>query len=195
MGEKIFDLISKIATGEKRRVFWATVIVVLIVFIIVFPYIDANFLYYSRMEKRLDNLSKLIEISGETINDSPELDAEYQSILEELTRARERTIFANITSSEEQGTDFCVKFVSGGFLFGVVGIVGLFTRNKKTKMTFSLFLKNNLTIFLACSLVAVFFAFIFSKIPTLGVVWVNAILSPVVQIVVLYLLMQPKKEQ
>lgn len=53
MGEKILDWFAKIATGEKRRWFFAALIIVAILGIIVFPYIDANFLYYNRIEKRI----------------------------------------------------------------------------------------------------------------------------------------------
>ena len=194
MGDKIFDLISKVATGEKSRFFWAIIIVILITLVIIFPYIDANFLYYSRMEKRLDNLSKLIEISGYSINDSLELEAEYQSILSEISSARERSILGNTIVSESQGTDYWIKFVSGGILFALVGIIGLFSKKKDIKMTFLLFLKNNLTIFIFCGILAMVFSYIFAKVPTLGSVWVNAVLSPIIQLVVVYLIMQPKRK-
>ena len=72
------------------------------------------------MEKRLDNLSKLMEISGYSINDSLELEAEYQSILSEISSARERSILGNTIVSEAQGTDYWIKFVSGGVLFALV---------------------------------------------------------------------------
>lgn len=46
MGEKILSWFERIVTGEKRRWFFAAVIVAIILGVIVFPYIDANFLYY-----------------------------------------------------------------------------------------------------------------------------------------------------
>lgn len=43
MGERILDWIGEIISGPKRRFFWAFVIVALVIGVIVFPYIDANF--------------------------------------------------------------------------------------------------------------------------------------------------------
>lgn len=50
------ELFTKIITGEKSRYFWVGLIVVAILAIIIFPYVDANILYYDRIEKRIDNL-------------------------------------------------------------------------------------------------------------------------------------------
>ena len=54
MGEKILSWFERIVTGEKRRWFFAAVIVAIILGVIVFPYIDANFLYYLFIFPRLD---------------------------------------------------------------------------------------------------------------------------------------------
>ena len=195
MKEKIFDFVRQLATGEKRRPFFAIVIILFIVLMIVFPYVDANFLYFSRIEKRLDNLGKLVEISGYSINDAPELLDEYQSILSEVSSAREKNIIGGLSKADTHGTDYWTKFIGGGFLFALVGIIGLFSKNKGLKMTCSLFLKNNFTIFILCSVMAAIFAFIFAHIPTLGAAWLNAILSPVIQLILVYLLLQPPKNQ
>lgn len=64
MGEKIFDLVKSLATGKYSKIFWVILIIIVVLAIIVFPYIDANFLYYSRIEKRIDNLNNLVLLSG-----------------------------------------------------------------------------------------------------------------------------------
>jgi len=73
MGDKIIGWIEKIATGEKRRIFWAMIILLLIVIYIAFPFIDAHFLIYNRIEQRIDNLSKLVSINGKPLENSESL--------------------------------------------------------------------------------------------------------------------------
>ena len=45
MGERIFDLLKSLATGKQSKKNWGFVIVALVVVVMIFPYIDANFLY------------------------------------------------------------------------------------------------------------------------------------------------------
>lgn len=194
MGEKILDIFSKLATGKKSRIFWAIIIICLIVFVLIFPYIDANFLYYDRIEKRLDNLQKLQVIGGYSIDDVPELNEEYQSIIQEISNARERTITGNTGQTNAQSSDYQIKFVGGSIMFAIVGIIGLFSKKKNVKLTFSLFIKNNLTIFIFCFIIAAALGYVFAMIPTLGSVWTNAILSPIIQLIILFLFLQPKKQ-
>ena len=73
MGEKIFDFIKGLATGKYSKAFWGVMILLVIFFILIFPYIDANFLYYTR----IDNLNALIKISGKSVYDTPSLPSEY----------------------------------------------------------------------------------------------------------------------
>lgn len=70
MGEKVLDWLGKIITGPKSRFFWAFIIVALVIGIIVFPYIDANFLYYDRIEKRINNLKALVELAGTPLQEN-----------------------------------------------------------------------------------------------------------------------------
>ena len=173
--------------------FWAIIIICIIIFVVIFPYIDANFFFYSRIEKRLDNLQKLQEINGLAIDESPDLKAEYQSVLGEITQAREKTIIDNSQTSISKESDYWIKFISGGFIFALVGIIGLFKGKKGEKLTLFLFIKNNLFIFIFCEIIAVILGYIFTMIPTIGSIWVNAILSPIIQLIIVYLFMQPKK--
>ena len=92
MGEKVLDWLGKIITGPKSRFFWAFIIVALVIGIIVFPYIDANFLYYDRIEKRINNLQALVELAGTPLQENEALNAEYESILEEMETAREKAL-------------------------------------------------------------------------------------------------------
>ncbi len=194
MGEKIFDFIKGLATGKYSKAFWGTIILLIVFLILIFPYIDANFLYYTRIEKRIDNLNSLVEISGKTVYETPSLLSEYNSIIEEIKNAQDKNINSVLKESNNGTFDYWVKFISGGFMFALVGIIGLFQIKKGIKYSFSFFLKNNFTVFAVCGIIAVILAYLFSQIPTLGNVWVNAIASPVIQIIVMYLLfLKPKQ--
>ena len=185
MGEKIFDLLKSLATGNKSKKFWGALIVIFIIVLIVFPYLDANFFYYNRIEKRIDNLTSIVELNDDKIHKNQGLLLEYESIIREINDANQKSLntFNNSTDNE---FDFWAKAISGGLLFAIVGIIGLFKKNN-TKMTFLVFFKNNFLIFIVCSLFAVILSFIFSKIPTLGNVWVNVIAAPIVELIIIYL--------
>jgi len=194
MGEKIFDWIKSLATGKNSRVFWGIIILLLIVVVIIFPYIDANFLYYNRIEKRIDNLSALVELSGNPIENSPELLAEYNSIIAEISNAQGKSISPSSDSTTNNKIAFWGKFSGGAFLFALMGVIMLFKKNDKQKPTFSAYLKNNLLVSFLCLIIAGILGYIFSLLPVIFSVWVNAIAAPIIQLIVLYLFMQPKKQ-
>ena len=50
--DKLIELLVGVVTGKKSGIFWTVLIFLLIAVVIVYPYIDANFLYYDRIEKR-----------------------------------------------------------------------------------------------------------------------------------------------
>ena len=185
MGEKIFDLLKSLATGNKSKKFWGVLIVIFIIVLIVFPYLDANFFYYNRIEKRIDNLTSIVELNDDKIHKNQGLLLEYESIIREINDANQKSL-NTFNNNMDNEFDFWAKAISGGLLFAIVGIIGLFKKNN-TKMTFSVFFKNNFLIFIVCSLFAVILSFIFSKIPTLGNVWVNVIAAPIVELIIIYL--------
>ena len=185
MGEKIFDLLKSLATGNKSKKFWGALIVIFIIVLIVFPYLDANFFYYNRIEKRIDNLTSIVELNDYKIHKNKGLLLEYESIIREINDANQKSL-NTFNNNMDNEFDFWAKAISGGLLFAIVGIIGLFKKNN-TKMTFSVFFKNNFLIFIVCSLFAVILSFIFSKIPTLGNVWVHVIAAPIVELIIIYL--------
>lgn len=131
MGEKVLDWLGKILTGPKSRIFWAIVIVALVIGIIVFPYIDANFLYYGRIEKRIDNLTSLVEVSGTSLEENEALYAEYLSILDEMETAREKAL-SNATNSQDTVHDRRMKFLQGQD-YGILWLLWSCLRRRKPK--------------------------------------------------------------
>ena len=193
MGEKVLDWLGKIITGPKSRFFWAFIIVALVIGIIVFPYIDANFLYYDRIEKRINNLKALVELAGTPPQENEALNAEYESILEEMETAREKAL-SNATNSKDTLHDRQVKFFAGAGLWYIVAVILLFTKKKNEKISFKKIF-NNFCSAALCLGIGSGIGWIFAMIPTLGVVGVNVVLTLILEIVVLWLLIeQPKKK-
>ena len=187
------ELFTKIITGEKSRYFWVGLIVVAIMAIIIFPYVDANILYYDRIEKRIDNLSKLVELTGIPLEENTELNAEYESILSEMENAREKAL-SNTGKQEDSRHDRLIKFLSGGALWFLIAVIMPFNKKKGQKYSFKLFFNNLLAAFF-CFAIGSVIGCVFVYVPTLGVVELNAVLAPVAQLVILLLVTQkPKKK-
>lgn len=122
--EKIYHLIIK---NLKNPKFYALIVVVILALLIIFPYIDANFFYYERVEKRVSILKDISEINVEAIQNDPVLKSEYDSILEEVRRQKYGNI-ENImitTASEETQKD---KYISGGMYFWILSVLCLFMK-------------------------------------------------------------------
>ena len=191
--DKVLGWIEKLATGKRSRTFWAVVLVLVVAIVMIYPYIDANFLCYDRIEKRLNNLEKLSSISGQTIYENEDLKAEYDSIITEIEDSQSRHI--NLYADEEESNfDYWLKVFGGGLLWFIVAIAGLFSKDKNRKFTIKGFLTKNLFIFFACVLVGLVLGWLLAKMPVIITPWLNALIYIIVEIIVLYLLMTPKKE-
>lgn len=143
MGEKILSWFERIVTGENADGFLPAVIVAIILGVIVFPYIDANFLYYNRIEKRIDNLTNLVNLTGVPLEENEMLYEEYLSILEEVKTARENALFGS-GKAEDSRTDRMWKFAGGAFLWVIIAVVLLFSKKKGEQRTFKHWDNNHL---------------------------------------------------
>ena len=191
--DKLLELLVGIVTGKKSGIFWSVLIVLLIAVVIVYPYIDANFLYYDRIEKRIDNLQKLVELTGEPLYENADLNKEYYSILKEMEIAREKAL-SNATNSEDSLHDRRVKFFAGAGLWYVVAIAVLFTKKKTEKWSFRKVF-NNFCSTILCLGIGTGIGWVFTLIPTLGIVEVNAVLTLILEVVVLWLLIEQPKNR
>lgn len=192
MGEKLIDLLGKIVTGPKSRIFWAFVIVALVVGIIIFPYIDANYLYYDRIERRINNLQALVDLTGIPLQENEYLYAEYESIIEEMESAREKAL-SNTTNNKDTIQDRRVKFLSGAGLWYIVALMVLITKKKTEKWSFKRIF-NNFCSTVLCVGIGSGIGWVFTLIPTLGLVGVNVGLTIILEVIVLWLLIEkPKK--
>ena len=193
MGERILEWLHKIVTGPKSRVFWAIVILAVIIIVIIFPYVDANYLYYSRIEKRIDNLQDLVELSGSSIEDDEALNAEYQSILKELETAREKALTSAITK-EDTVDERRVKFFTGAALLYLVALLVLFSKKKTEKWSFKR-VANNVGSMVICFVLGTLIGWVFTLIPTLGSIEIHCVLTLILEVTVICLLFaKPSKD-
>ena len=83
--DKVIELVvSWIQKNLKNPRLYAALLVVGVALVLVFPYIDANFLFYNRIEKRIDILQSIVQIDPGKLAQNPELQEEYNSILSEM---------------------------------------------------------------------------------------------------------------
>lgn len=190
------DVIAKILDGlielfrhnYKRPRLWVGLAAVVVVFILVFPYIDSNFFYYSRMEKRIQILEQLISLDEEAIEHNQAYKDEYESILQEVEQQRDRsvnsvmnraidTIGSIVTAGMAQGNKY-LKFLSGAALslLILIWIPFMNTFNRRS---------DKIIAFIIVLFIAGLLGWIASILPILFSPWVNYIGAPVVQIVLL----------
>ena len=169
----------------KNPKFYAVIVALVIIMVLVFPYIDANFFFYNRIEKRINILQSLSEIDIEKISQSPALQEEYNAILSELGRQRKWSVSGAI-STNENPTITQFKFLSGGILAWIVALCVPFMNTFKDK-------KTKILAFMLVSLIGVFLGWIGSIIPTIIYSWLNYIGYPLLQLIALIALtIKPK---
>lgn len=185
--ETILRWIEKFATGKNRKIFWITLFVVVVFVTIIYPFVDARFFMHKRIAQRIENLGALIEISDAPLDSNPILIEEYNSILQQMkegTEITEQGIFSRNDTKKEQ----LLKFIGGGLWGFIIAIYGLFYREKEKKETLGEILLGKFAVILVGLIIGVILGYIFMMIPTLGTAWVNLLLAPVCQLVIIVIL-------
>ena len=107
---KIFD---KVITEKKNFKIIAWIFIILIILAIVFyPIIDANFLYYNRTNKRIEIIQKITSIDENEIKKDKRIEEEYNSILDDMN-SQSNNYISNIFQTETDKGRNIAKFVSG----------------------------------------------------------------------------------
>lgn len=127
MKDKVFDLIK---TNLKNPKLYVGLFIILIVGVLLFPYIDANYFYYGRVEKRIEILYQISKLDKETMVDNPILVDEYNSILQEISKQKAGSI-GSIFITENSKEVKRNKFIWGGLLGWILSIICLFIKLEK----------------------------------------------------------------
>jgi hypothetical protein len=171
-----------------RWVAFISLLVFLIVGILGFEQLTGQF-YLSKLERKVALLKNLQAIADAGIEHHPELKATYEQAAAELSSFEVRTPGSYILSWQIGDTTVLGKAISGAFIWIVVLIFGVSSdiqkNGKLTVMTIG--------VAIAILLIAAIFAWVGTLIPTIYNPWVNYILFPVTQLIVLLLLFRKRK--
>ncbi len=187
MDKAIELIVSWIQKNLKNPKLYAIFAAVIVVIALVFPYVDANFFFYNRIEKRVNILQSLSEIDVEKVSQYPALQEEYDAIISEIEKQRELSISNAISMEQTTSHVPLFKFLSGGVLAWIITLCVPFMntfKDQKTKV---------LTFFLL-ALFGGILGGVAYIIPTIFNPWVNYIGFPVLQLIMLIALaMKPKQ--
>ena len=179
-------IFNKIFNMNKRKL-GITIIVLLVAILILFPFIDTNFFYSNRIKNRIDILQKITELDMDKISQDENLLKEYESILKEINESDNNYINKVLNNNKDDHT--IGKFISGGLLWWILGIIMLFFYN-----TFNKDDKNGknwgtrIAGFVLCVIIGGLIGLICSIIPTILNIWVNYIIIPIVVLILMILL-------
>lgn len=160
---------------------WIFVFLIIIA-IVIYPIIDANFLYYNRANKRIDIIQKIIGIKEEDIKRDKRIEEEYNSILNDMNKQNQNYI-NNVFVTETSTAKNIAKFISGAWLFALVGLIMPFSKDKKSGKRFS---ANNIGGAILCFIIAGVIGYICMKIPSIINVGINIVLYQIIVIFLAY---------
>lgn len=181
-------IFSKILNMNKRKL-GVIVIIVFVSILILFPFIDTNFFYANRIKSRIDILQKITELDMDKINQDKNLTKEYESIVKEINESDSNYINKVLNNNKNDHT--IGKFISGGILWWLLGIIVLFfynafnkEDNKKGKNW-----GTRIAGFILCAIIGGLIGLICSIIPTIFNILVNYIIIPILVLVLMILLL------
>lgn len=197
VGKLIEELLEVFKKNYKRPRLWICLGLIIFCFVLLFPYIDSNFLYFSRMEKRISILERVMELEQEKINSNQAYQNEYQSILKEMEQQSERTInsvmnrvsnYINnlMETGKEQGNRW-VKFFTGAIWFIIVTVCIPFMNTFKKR-------SDKVLAFVLMIIISFLAGWIFSIIPIIVTPMFNYIGIPIMQIILLIAIVNKSKK-
>lgn len=127
MKEKIFELLKN---NLKNPKLYISLFLLLLISLLLFPYIDANYFYYGRVEKRIEILETISKIDETDLQGNVVLENEYRSILNEISKQKDGSI-GSIFITENTKEVQINKFIFGGILSWIVAVICLFIRLEK----------------------------------------------------------------
>ncbi len=177
---KLFEKVINEKKGFKI-IAW-TFIILIILAVAFYPIIDANFLYYNRTNKRIEIIQKVVSINENDIKKDGRIEKEYNSILDDMSNQNDNYI-SNIFQKETNQGKNVAKFISGSWLFILVGLIMLFSLDKNKGKRFTM---NNIMAGILCFVIAGILGYICIKIPNIINFIVNIILYQIILIFFTY---------
>lgn len=177
------NFFEKLINKKKGVKIIAWIFIILIILaIILYPIIDANFLYYNRTNKRIEIIQKIVSINEEDIKRDLRIEEEYNSILNDMN-SQSNNYISNIFQKETNTGRNIAKFISGAWLFILVGIIMPFSLDKNKGKRFTL---NNIMSGIVCLGIGAILGLVCYKIPNIINFAVNIILYQIILIFLAY---------
>lgn len=176
------DFIYNILKDSKnyKAIAWVFILAILIL-VVFYPIIDANFLYYRRVSNRIEILEKISELDNKKISSNKKLKQEYNSIIKEISE-KEDNYLNNIFIKETKFKNNLIKFIGASWLFIILGFILSFKKDKlKNKWTIT-----NLISGIFCIGAGILFGYIGIKIPTIINITINIFLYQIIIIFLAY---------
>lgn len=185
------NFLERILKEKKSFKLIAWIFIILIILAIIFyPIIDANFLYYNRTNKRIEIIQKIVSIDEKDIKRDSRIEEEYNSILSDMN-TQSNNYISNIFQRETNKGRNISKFISGSWLFIIIGLIMPFTldKNKGKRFTF-----NNIMGGILCIAIGGVIGFVCYKIPNIINFVVNMILYQIILIFLAYTIATSSKK-
>lgn len=169
------DVLRKVFVAKNyKKLAWLFIGVIMLA-ILIYPILDANFLYHARETQKINLLQDLTSLDQNAISSDSRLVDEYNAILDDLTIKRSHEVSQVINFNDT--TNSWIKFIAGAWLFVLVGIIVLFGKSDQAKKHP---LWNKVGIFLFCLGASAMSGWIAMFFPTVINVFINVILYQVV---------------
>ena len=186
IGKIIEELVELFKRNYRRPRLWLFIAIVFFITVLIIPYIDSNFFYFSRMEKRINVLEKVMALDEEKINSNQAYIDEYQRILQEMEQQGERSINSlmnkfiiqmnYITSMGNGEGNRALKFLSGAFWLLLITVCVPFMNTFKKR-------SDKLIAFVLLLIMSGIIGWAFSMVPVIISPMVNYIGVPLLQII------------
>lgn len=152
----------------------------LFILVIAFPIIDSNFLYFSRLDKRVDILNRVSELDYDAISSNDTLKEEYENIINEIKKFDDNNLINtnNIFNERTLREVKIWKVLSGGIIFIVLIPFALFSKKDSCKIK-----SNKVALLLVMAIIGCLVGFI---LPTFRVHEINYIGVPIFEFTILY---------
>jgi hypothetical protein len=164
----IKDLIDTLANLNPQKIIG--IVILLILILILFPFIDSNIVQPKRLSQEIQNLDSLTKIDQNKINDNPVFKMYYEKIISRMNNSIE-------IKTKDNSIPIWQKFISGGSLSWLLIFVALFAKYEKAIQKIG-------GIFLLL-LIGSIMGFIGILIPSFEIAQINIIVYPLMQLLLL----------
>lgn len=198
IGKIIEELVELFKRNYRRPRLWLFIAIILFIAVLIIPYIDSNFFYFSRMEKRINVLEKVMALDEEKINSNQAYIDEYQRILQEMEQQGERSINSlmnkfiiqmnYITSMGNGEGNRALKFLSGAFWLLLITVCVPFMNTFKKR-------SDKLIAFVLLLIMSGIIGWVFSMVPVIISPMVSYIGVPLLQIIAVIIIVVKSKKR